>query len=60
MGLVRTRRMKKLYKKANEERLAKLANFFSTVDKDFWVFSTEDSIEKRLPNLLVERNMMRR
>jgi len=58
-GFVKTKHLQKLYTQANKERIEKIKSFLMTGNKDFWIFSTEDSIEKKLPKLLIERNELR-
>jgi len=59
-AILQTPRLEKMYKEANEERISRLDTFFSSANKDFWVFNTDDSIETKLPRLLEQRNGLRR
>ena len=47
------------YEEANKARIKDIQNFFMAIEKDFWTLSTEDSIKKRIPELLVTRSELK-
>lgn len=53
------KKVMKRYEEENKRRVADLRNFFSVIGKDLWLMSTEDSIQKKIPQLLARRNTMR-
>lgn len=56
MKHVNVRGIEKKYRMEVQNYMAQLENFFKTMEKDMWFFTTEDDIESKVPELLTKRN----